>query len=169
MLDFLFYKKLNSISEDDESMFLSEIQNSKPLWMTANQKDDKNIDFIKDKPNAGFFICRLKRFPKITERLLELFPEANIDNSYITKLLPGYRMLPHKDKNRFVAVIVPLGTNKGEINYYVYDKIVCHHRYFGPILSRVDVDHSASNDSDTDRLSITLEIKGSYIENWLRF
>lgn len=166
MLDFLFFKKLNSISLDDETMFLDEIQSSKPLWMTANQKDDKNIDFIKDKPNAGFFICRLKRFPKTVERLVELFPNANIDNSYITKLLPGYRMLPHKDKNRYVAAIIPLGNNKGEINYYVFNKIVCHHEYDGPILSRVDVDHSAYNSSNTERLSITLEIKGSYFENY---
>jgi hypothetical protein len=83
--------------------------------------------------------------------------------------MPGYHMVPHIDANRKTALIIPLGSNKGKLSYYVFGKKIITHTYTGPLLSRVDVHHSAENDSLDIRYSITLEIPGSYWANLIKF
>jgi hypothetical protein len=78
-------------------------------------------------------------------------------------------MIPHKDANRETALIIPLGKNKGRISYYLFGHKFITHTYTGPLLSRVDVNHSAENDSEEIRYSITLEMPGSYLSNLIKF
>jgi len=78
-------------------------------------------------------------------------------------------MVPHIDANRQTALIVPLGNNKGRLSYYFFGKKVITHTYTGPLLSRVDLNHSAENDSPNIRYSITLEIPGSFLSNYFKY
>lgn len=137
--------------------------------MTANQNADGSITFIHDKPDAGFFIARLKKFPNIVRQVLDLFPEVVIENSYATKLMPGYNMLSHVDKNRTTAIIVPLGLNKGELVHKIFGFTVNTHLYTSPTLSRVDVHHGANNNSDQIRYALTVEVPGTFYQNYSKY
>lgn len=164
-----FYKHLKSIIVP-ENIFLDEIKSlDKNIWFTAKNTGNYKLDFVKDKPQASFYLARIKKFPKILKFVQETFPEAIIPNSYITKCDPGYSMEKHIDAGRETAIIIPLGENKGIINFYIKDFLISKCRYKGPTLSRVDVVHSAVNISDQTRYSLTIEIKGSYWENYFNY
>jgi hypothetical protein len=78
-------------------------------------------------------------------------------------------MIPHVDANRKTAIILPLGENKGKLSYFIFNKKIITHKYTGPLLSRVDMFHSAENDSDNIRYSITLEVPGTYFQNFFKY
>jgi hypothetical protein len=78
-------------------------------------------------------------------------------------------MEKHIDANRETAIIIPLGSNKGILNFYYKNILISRCRYKGPILSRVDVVHSAVNTSDEVRYSVSIEIPGSYSFNFFRY
>jgi len=161
-----FIKPLSLIDYHIEQDFIDEIKDAKKsAWMTAVQHKDGSIDFVKDKPNAGFFTARLKKFPNIVKMISNVYPDVVIEHSYVTKLLPGYRMLPHIDKNRDTAILIPLGDNKGEIEFRVLGFKIHTHQYNGPTLARVDIVHSANNTSDEIRYALTLEVPGTFKEN----
>lgn len=161
----VFYYKLKNFDTALEDVFLNEILNTRSIWFTALNNPDGSLTFVKDKPDGKFYMARLTKFKKLSAKITELFPTANQDNSYVTKCLPGYHMVPHKDANRQTALIIPLGTNKGKLSYYLFGQKILTHSYTGPLLSRVDVDHSAENDSEDIRYSITLELPGTYLSN----
>ena len=163
------YKKLNSISQETEELFLTEVLNSKVVWFTAVNHNDGSLEFVKDKPDAKFYMARLTKFKSLSKKINELYPAANLENSYVTKCFPGYHMTPHIDANRQTALIVPLGNNKGRLSYYFFGKKIITHTYTGPLLSRVDLYHSAENDSPEIRYSITLEIPGSFLSNYFKY
>jgi hypothetical protein len=165
----LFFKKLKPLGPEVEAEFLSEVLSTKSVWFTAKNLDNGSLEFVLDKPNGQFYMSRLTRFTNLVDTITELYPEANLKNSYITKCMPGYHMVPHIDANRKTALIIPLGSNKGKLSYYVFGKKIITHTYTGPLLSRVDVHHSAENDSLDIRYSITLEIPGSYWANLIKF
>ena len=163
------YKKLNSISQETEELFLTEVLNSKVVWFTAVNLPGGALEFVRDKPDAQFFMARLTKFKQLSKIISEKYPEANLENSYATRCFPGYHMIPHIDANRQTALIIPLGTNKGKLSYYFFGKKLISHTYTGPLLSRVDRYHSAENDSPDIRYSITLESPGSFITNYLKY
>jgi hypothetical protein len=165
----LFFKKLKPVGTEVEDEFLSEILATKSVWFTAKNLDDGSLEFVLNKPNGQFYMSRLIRFTKLVDKITELYPEANLKNSYITKCMPGYHMVPHLDANRKTALIIPLGNNKGKLSYYVFGKKIISHTYTGPLLSRVDRYHSAENDSLDIRYSITLEIPGSFWSNYFKY
>ncbi len=165
----LFYYKLKKFNIQLEETFLEEILATRSIWFTAVNNPDGSLTFVKDKPDGQFYMARLTKFKKLSKTLAQLFPTANQENSYVTKCLPGYHMVPHKDANRQTALIIPLGKNKGKLSYYFFGKKLLTHNYTGPLLSRVDIDHSAENDSDQIRYSITLEMPGSYLSNLRSF
>jgi hypothetical protein len=164
-----FFKKLNPLGDDLENKFLSEILTTKSVWFTAKNHDDGSLEFVLNKPNGQFYMSRLTKFTNLIDKITELYPEANLRNSYITKCMPGYHMVPHIDANRKTALIIPLGSNKGKLSYYIFGKKILTHTYTGPLLSRVDRYHSAENDSPDIRYSITLEIPGSFISNYFKY
>ena len=165
----LFFKKLKSLGSEVETEFLSEVLSTKSVWFTAKNLDDGSLEFVLDKPNGQFYMSRLTRFTNLVDTITKLYPEANLKNSYITKCMPGYHMVPHMDDNRKTALIIPLGSNKGKISYYVFGKKIITHTYTGPLLSRVDRYHSAENDSPNVRYSITLEIPGEFWLNYFKY
>jgi hypothetical protein len=162
----LFCKELAPIGNEGE--FIDSIAKNK-MWWTAKNNDDGSLTFVADKPNAGFYMARLKKFPNIVNAVLEAYPDAIIDNSYVTKCLPGYHMVPHVDANRTTAIIIPLGDNKGKISYYFKNYKIFTHTYRGPTLTRVNMLHSAENDSEKNRYSITIEVPGSYRSNFFKY
>jgi|LauGreDrversion4_2_1035121.scaffolds.fasta_scaffold417739_2 hypothetical protein len=164
-----FYKKLKNLNPDLESEFLSEVLSTKSVWFTAKNLEDGSLEFVLNKPNGQFYMSRLTRFTNLVDNISEMYPEANLKNSYITKCMPGYHMIPHIDANRKTALIIPLGNNKGKLSYYVFGKKIITHTYTGPLLSRVDRYHSAENDSPDIRYSITLEIPGSFLSNYFKY
>ena len=152
-----------------EESILAEIKEAgEKIWWTARNNEDGTLTFVKDKPNGGFYLSRLKRFPKIVDAILSAYPDAIIENSYVTKCLPNYKMIPHIDPNRTTAIIIPLGENKGKISFYYKNKKLYTHTYQGPTMTRVNILHSAENDSNEDRYAITIEVPGGYFSNYLR-
>lgn len=167
MYNKLFCKELPVLG--CESELLEEIKGAgDKIWWTAKNNPDGTLTFVKDKPNGGFYLSRLKRFPKLVEAILSAYPDAIIDNSYATKCLPNYRMVPHIDPNRTTAIIIPLGENKGKISFYYKNIKLYTHTYRGPTMTRVDILHSAENDSDSSRYAITIEVPGGYASNYFR-
>lgn len=166
MFGALLIKNLTPLDSAIEDAFLAEIKNSKSYyWITADGMPDGSIGFMKDREGAGFFTARLKRFPKIVNVIKQLYPQVNINNSYVTKMLPRYVMKMHIDKNRDTAILIPLGSNKGQLNHAIYGIKINKHIYTGPALARVDIPHSADNTSDDIRYALTLETPGTFKEN----
>ena len=166
MYKHIFCKELTPIVGENE--FLDSIKDNK-LWWTAKNNADGSLTFVADKPDAGFYMSRLKRFPNIVKAVLDAYPDAMIENSYVTKCLPGYHMIPHVDANRTTAIIIPLGNNKGKISYYFKKWKIFTHTYQTPTLTRVNILHSAENDSEESRYSITIEVPGSYRTNFFKY
>ena len=165
----MFYKQLKKLEEPVEQSFLYEVLNTKAVWFTAVNLPDGGLEFVRDKPDAQFFMASLTKFTSLAKKINELYPAANLENSYVTKCFPGYHMVPHIDANRQTALILPLGNNKGKLSYYFFGKKFITHHYTGPLLSRVDLYHSAENDSPNIRYSITLEIPGSFLPNYFKY
>ena len=167
MLSFLFLKKLNF--QIDEQSCYDEIANKgRAVWFTAKNNPDGSLEFVKDKEGCQFYLGRLSKFPVTLSEVKKYIPDVNIENSYVTKCFPGYSMIPHKDANRSTAIIMPLGDNKGKIDFFLFGKKVHTHIYTGPTLTRVDVDHSAVNASDSIRYSVTVEVPNSYLKNYFK-
>ncbi len=163
----LYCKELSPLGCEDS--LLSEIKNAgEKIWWTARNNPDGTLTFVKDKPDGGFYLCRLKRFPKIVEAVLSAYPDAIIENSYVTRCLPNYHMIPHIDPGRTTAIIIPLGENKGKISFYYKGLKLYTHTYRGPTMTRVNILHSAENDSESDRYAITIEVPGGYAYNYFR-
>lgn len=166
MIDSLFFKRLGC--EVPEQEWLEQIKNSKQnIWWTAVNQPDGTLKFVIDKPNSQFYLAKLVKFPNIVEHLQSLFPDLIVENSYITKCAPHYHMVPHIDPGRQTAIIIPLGHNKGKLSFYFFGKKVYSLDYSGPTLTRVNINHSAENDSDDIRYGITIEVPGSYFTNYL--
>lgn len=166
MFGYLLTHNLKPIDPVLEENFISEIKNGRQsIWIAADGMADGSIGFIKDRGNAGFLTAKLKRFPNIVNEVSKLFPNVNINNSYVTQLKPRYVMKTHIDKNRDTAILVPLGTNKGELTHSLFGFNINTHIYSGPALARVDIPHSASNTSDEIRYALTLEVPGKFKEN----
>lgn len=166
MYNRFFCKALKDFDQD----WLSQIASStEKIWWTAKNNADGSLIFVKNKPNARFYMAKLHHFPNIVDKILEQYPYAMIKNSYVTKCFPGHHMVPHIDPNRTTAIIVPLGNNKGKLSYYLWNKKIMTHAYKGPVLSRVNWMHSAENDSDQIRYGLTLEVPGSYLSNFFKY
>jgi hypothetical protein len=166
--DMFFYKHLKKFSIP-EDIFLNEILESDVAWFTAKNQEGYNLNFVKDKTNGNFYLSRLKNFPKICSFVEQHIKNAIVKNSYVTKCSPHYAMEKHIDTNRQTAIIMPLGPNKGILNFYIKDFNISSCNYKGPTLSRVNIVHSAVNNSDDYRYSITVEIQGSYFQNFFRY
>lgn len=170
MLSSLFFKPLQSLPYQIEVAFIDEIKNArKSVWLSARQHEDGSIDFVKENTESGFLTSRLKRFPNIVKYLNLHYPDVVVENSYVTMLLPGYHMKPHIDKNRETAILMPLGFNKGEIEFYQFGYKLHTHQYNSPILARVDKVHGANNTSDDIRYALTLEVAGTFKENKAKY
>lgn len=168
MFSKLFLKTLDIAI--DENVCLEEIKTKgRNVWFTAKNNADGSLDFVKDKEDCQFYLGRIKKFPKTLSEVLKVVPELIIENSYVTNCYPGYSMIPHVDAGRKTAIIIPLGDNKGDISFYMFGKKIHTHKYTGATLTRVDVMHSAENPSDKNRYSITVEIPGAYLKNYLRY
>lgn len=168
MFSSLFLKPLG-ISIDEVSC-LKEIESKgRAVWFTAKNNADGSLDFVKDKEDCQFYLGRIKKFPNTLAEVQKVIPDLIVENSYVTKCFPGYTMIPHIDAGRKTAIIIPLGDNKGNISFYLAGKKVHTHTYHGATMTRVDVMHSAENPSDKIRYSITVEIPGAYLRNYLRY
>ncbi len=164
----IFCKDLPALGCENE--LLNEIKEAgDKIWWTARNNPDGTLTFVKDKPDGGFYLSRLKRFPKIVDVILSAYPDAMIDNSYVTKCLPNYHMVPHIDPNRTTAIIIPLSSNMGKISFYYRNFKVYTHTYQGPTITRVNMLHSAENHSEEVRYAITIEVPGSYSSNFFKY
>ena len=167
MYDKIFCKDLPELG--CEADMLNEVlEAGDMIWWTARNNSDNTLTFVKDKPNGGFYLSRLKRFPGIIKSILSRFPDAIIENSYVTKCLPNYNMVPHIDPGRHIAIIIPLSENKGKISFYAKGFKLYTHTYTGPAMTRVDIMHSAENSSDETRYAITIEVPGGYFHNYFK-
>jgi hypothetical protein len=164
----IFYKHLKFFSVPEEE-FLEEIISSNVPWFTAKNQENYDLNFVKNKDKGSFFLSKLKNFPKIKEYMEKNIPNVVVKNSYVTKCFPRYEMEKHIDANRETAIIMPLGNNKGILNFYYKDLVISRCVYKGPILSKVDVIHSAVNTSDEIRYSISIELSGSYAHNYFKY
>ncbi len=168
MISYFFAKHLNyNINED---LCYNEISSApRKYWFTAKNEDDGSLKFVSDKEDCQFYVARITKFPDTLNEVLKFVPDIMIKNSYVTKCAPGYSMEPHIDPNRETAIIIPLGNNKGDISFYYGGKKVYTYDYKGPTLTRVGINHSATNPSTTDyRYGITVEVPGSYLANFLK-
>ena len=165
----ILFKNLKPIDSSLEDEFLAEILSTKAAWFTAKNNKDGSLEFVLNKPNGQFYMARLTKFKNLLTKVTELYPGLNPTNSYVTKCFPGYHMVPHKDANRETALIIPLGSNKGKLSYYILGKKIITHTYTGPLLSRVNWYHSAENDSPNIRYSLTLEMPGSFLSNYVKY
>jgi hypothetical protein len=162
----IFCKDLPELGVEQE--LLSEVLDAgDKIWWTAKNNSDGSLTFVKDKPSGGFYLSRLKRFPNAVKSILDFYPDAIIENSYFTKCLPNYTMIPHIDPGRHTAIIVPLGSNMGRISFYYKDFKLYTHTYKGPTLTRVNILHSAENTSNVPRYALTIEVPGSYFRNYI--
>lgn len=168
MISYLFAKHLNI--NIDENTCVTEIEHApRRYWFTARNNQDGSLDFVKDKDDCQFYLARLVKFPKTLEIIKNYIPDLIIKNSYVTKCLPLYTMVPHIDPGRDTAIIIPLGNNKGNISFYIFNKLIYTYQYKGPTITRVNMNHSAHNPSTTDiRYSITVEVPGSYLTNFIK-
>jgi hypothetical protein len=167
MYDKIFCKDLPVLGNEAE-MLDEVLEAGDKIWWTARNNSDDTLTFVKDKPNGGFYLSRLKRFPGIIKSVLLHFPDAIIENSYVTKCLPNYVMVPHIDPGRRTAIIIPLSENKGKISFYAKGFRLYTHTYTSPTITRVDIMHSAENDSDKPRYALTVEVPGSYFRNYFK-
>jgi hypothetical protein len=165
----IFYKHLSKFSFP-ENEFLEDILNSnKRLWFTAKTEKNYELKFVRDKKDCEFYLARIKNFPRILRSVCYYIPDTIIENSYVTKCSPGRAMEKHIDPNRKTAIVIPLGKNKGILNYYYKNFKISTCEYKGPTLTRVDMIHSAVNTSEEYRYSITIEIPGSYFKNFFKY
>ena len=167
MLQNIFCKPLKD--PDPNFDYMEEINSTKVIWWTAVDNPDGSLTFVKNKPDAKFFMTRITSFPGILERMKSLYPNMVTETSYVTKYMPGYKMIPHIDANRSTAIITPIGNNKGNLSFYVSNKKVYTHVYQGPVLARISATHSAENTSENIRYSITIGMPGSYWSNFLKY
>ena len=167
MLPFLFLKELN-FQVNEQTCYEEIVSKGKSIWFTAKNNPGGSLEFVKDKEGCQFYLARLSKFPLTLAEIKKHIPDVNVENSYVTKCFPGYSMIPHKDANRSTAIIMPLGNNKGKIDFFLFGKKVHTHIYTGPTLTRVDINHSAVNASDTIRYSITVEVPNSYLNNYFK-
>ena len=164
-----YFKKISS--KINEEFALNEILSCrKNVWWGASD-EYKNGTPVFNKGNAHtkFFMSRIENFPELTKELVKLYPQMVIKNSYVTKCKPWYQMIPHIDKGRETAIIMPLGKNKGQLYFYQDSEVIQTVNYTSPILANVSKMHSALNNSDTDRYSITIEVSGPYYLNLVRY
>lgn len=168
MISYLFAKHLNV--DIDELVCINEITSApRKYWFTAKNNKDGSLDFVKDKDDCQFYLARLSKFPKTLDIIQKHIPDLILKNSYVTKCLPMYSMIPHIDPGRETAIIIPLGKIKGSISFYLFDKKIYTYQYKGPTMTRVNINHSATNPSDTCiRYSITIEVPGSYFKNFIK-
>jgi hypothetical protein len=168
MISYLFAKQLNY--NIDEKLCYDEIVSApRKFWFTAKNKDDGKLQFVGDKEDCQFYVAKIAKFPNTLNEILKFIPDIMIKNSYVTKCAPGYSMEPHIDPNRETAIIIPLGSNKGDISFFYRGHKIYTYTYKGPTLTRVGVYHSATNPSATDyRYGITVEVPGSYLANCLK-
>lgn len=165
----IFYKHLTGFSFPEDEFLESIIDSNKKLWFAAKNEKNYELKFVKDKKDCGFYLARIKNFSNIVQSVCRCIPNAIIENSYITKCSPGYAMEKHIDSNRKTAIIIPLGKNKGILNFYYKKFKISTCRYRGPTLTRVDIVHSAVNVSEDYRYSITIEIAESYFRNFFKY
>lgn len=163
-----FVKNLKPFDQENKILEIIKSSIDDKVWWTAKNNNGV-LTFVKDKPLGSFYLARLKRFPEIVNELLKVYPETIVENSYITKCLPRYNMIPHIDPNRNTAIVIPLGSNKGKISFYKNKYKLYTHVYKGPTLTKVNILHSAENNSDETRYGITLEVPGSYYKNYLKY
>ena len=169
MNNLLYFKKLSSKLNEDFA--LNEIMScSKNVWWGASDEYKNGTPvFNKGTTQTKFFMSRIENFPDLTAELIKLYPCIVVKNSYVTKCKPRYQMIPHIDKGRSTAIIMPLGKNKGQLCFYQGSQVVRTVNYTSPILANVSKMHSAINNSDTDRYSITIEVSGSYYLNLVKY
>lgn len=167
MLSHIFCKPLDDKSDNFD--YMSEILSTRVIWWTAVNNPDGSLTFVKNKPDAKFFMTRITSFPKILEKMKSMYPDMVVETSYVTKCLPNYDMIPHEDANRSTAIITPIGSNKGNLSFYLAGKKVYTHVYKGPILARISATHSAENRSPDIRYSVTIGMPGSYWSNYLKY
>lgn len=167
MLSHIFCKPLKD--QDPDFDYMSEVLSKKVIWWTAVDNPDGSLTFVKNKPDAKFFMTRITSFPKILEKMKSMYPEMVIETSYVTKCMPNYSMVPHVDANRSTAIITPIGPNKGNLSFYLANKKVYTHVYTGPVLARISAMHSAENYSPDIRYSITIGMPGTYWQNYLKY
>ena len=168
MISYLFAKHLDY--NIDEDICYNEIVSApRKFWFTAKNKEDGKLQFVGDKEDCQFYVAKIAKFPNTLNEILKYIPDVMVKNSYVTKCAPGYSMEPHIDPNRETAIIIPLGSNKGDISFFYRRARIYTYTYKGPTLTRVGVYHSATNPSTTDyRYGITVEVPGSYLANFLK-
>ena len=168
MISYLFAKQLD-YNIDEDICYNEIISAPRKFWFTAKNKEDGKLQFVGDKEDCQFYVAKIAKFPNTLNEILKYIPDVMVKNSYVTKCAPGYSMEPHIDPNRETAIIIPLGSNKGNISFFYRGSRIYTYAYKGPTLTRVGIYHSATNPSVTDyRYGITVEVPGSYLANFLK-
>ena len=82
--------------------------------------------------------------------------KPNLKKSWITKTIPGGGIFPHIDYKRRSSTLLPLGNNKGVVNYHFHYSLPSFYTfsYTGPTRIRTNITHSAKNNSSTNRYVI---------------
>ena len=108
--------------------------------------------------NCGMYSAFLSDY---WDLLLALSPnienfKPNLKKSWITKTVPGGGIFPHIDYKRRSSTLLPLGDNKGVVNYHFHYSLppFCTIAYTGPTRIRTNVTHSSINKSSSSRYVI---------------
>lgn len=91
--------------------------------------------------------------------------EVDLTKSHASKLSAGCWLHTHVDIERRFAIIIPLGDNKGSIEFYEEvdsPKPIVVYPYKGPTLINAAVPHKITNNSDHTRYAIQLHCSQAY-------
>ena len=117
-----------------------------------------NFDYNGAKTNCKMYSAFLSDywdlFLSVEPRLSQFNP--NLKKSWITKTKPGGGIFPHIDHQRKSNLLIPLGKNKGKVNFHLHYTLPPFrtYEYTGPTIIRTNVTHSAYNTSSEDRYTL---------------
>lgn len=149
----------------DEQHLIQVLEEEHRGWFGMSvDPDDQKLRILRKHSDGDYWG---KSWPLVAKKLLPYIDLSGIDfdpeRSLVGRTGPGGYAGPHVDRNRNLALIIPLGNNKGQLTFHTpWLKIpFWRHRYTGPAIIRSNIFHSMRNDSDRPRYAIQLHINSA--------
>jgi hypothetical protein len=156
----LLYKTIKL--DIDEQAIIKVLSNELRGWVGFSLDTENSSLQIGRVSEGGYYA---KRWTQVEEKLKPYIDLSQIDfdpeKSLVSKTGPGGFAKPHYDLGRSVALLIPLGDNKGKLTFHMpYRHLpIWQHQYTGPTLIRSTVLHSMLNTSKKERYCIQLHIR----------
>ena len=146
------------INCDDDALLkiITKITDWTPWVITRKDKlGHINFNYNGEQTNCGMYSAFLSDY---WDLLLSVSPDLekfkpNLKKSWITKTIPNGGIFPHIDYQRRSSTLLPLGKNKGVVNYHFHYSLppFCTIKYKGPTRIRTNITHSSINKSTEPR------------------